>query len=408
MLTLVLLKCLSDLGFYYAFAGFFALLAGAEAPFLLACLGLQALTGTLTFPLRERGSLRFLPLSLLAGIFFLPGGGWTGWLAALPPAVYMIYLTAEKLYLPDWSAQVDIFHIFWKVLLGFCMLALLVGCGAQLAAITIPAGLISLVCCVLLLRSLRHDLSVCCTPRFQAMNLAAAVGVLMGAAIFSSDAFLDAVRMFLAGVYQTVFYPLLLGCVYVLAGVLRVVVWLFSRISFSASEQQESEVTIDTSGLENVFEGMEAGQNADLFLRVLTALGLILAAVLLVFLFRWLSGRSRRDAIRTESAERRSAVLEKTSLRRRLRVSSRPVGQVRAQYRKYLSLCRRRGIDLTKSDTSEEIERKTKYVMEPEDVRSLRQLYIAARYNDEATREDAAEAKRLYQKLAASAKESLF
>ncbi|MCD8009711.1 MAG: DUF4129 domain-containing protein [Lachnospiraceae bacterium] len=404
MLTLVLLKYLSDLGFYYAFAGFLALLAGAEAPFLLASLGLQALTGTLTFPLRERGSLRFLPLALLAGIFFLPGGGWTGWLAALPPVVYMIYLTARKLYLPDWSAQVDLFQVFWKVLLGFCVLALLVGCGAQLAAITIPAGLISLICCVVLLRSLRHDLSVCCTPRFQVMNLAAAAGVILAAVLFSSDVFLRGVRMFFAGVYQTVVYPLLLGCVYILAGVLRAVVWLFSRISFSASGQQESEVTIDTSGLENVFEGMEAGQNADLFLRVLTVLGLILAVGLLIFFFRWLSGHGRRDAVRTDSVEQRSAVSEKEPLRRRFRASSRPVGQVRAQYRKYLNLCRRRGIELEKSDTSEEIERKTKYVMESEDVRSLRRLYIAARYNDEATKEDVAEARRLYERLAASVK----
>ncbi len=404
MLTLVLLKYLSDLGFYYAFGGFVALLGGAEAPFLLASLGLQALAGALSFPLRNRGTLRFLPLVLLAGIFFLPDGGWTGWLAVLPPAAYIIYLTTKKLYLPDWSAQVDIFHMFWKVLLGFCVLALLVGCGSQLVAITIPAGLVSLICCVVLLRSLRHDLSVCCTPRFQAMNLAAVAGVILAAILFSSDVFLRGGRMLLAGVYQTVVYPLLLGCVYVLAGVLRAVVWLFSRISFSASGQQESEVTIDTSGLENVFEGMEAGQNADLFLRVLTALGLILAVVLLVVFFRWLSGRSRRDAVRADSVERRSAVSEKEPLRRRFRASSRPVGQVRAQYRKYLNLCRRRGIELEKSDTSEEIERKTRYVMESEDVRSLRRLYIAARYNDEATKEDAAEARRLYQRLAASMK----
>ncbi|MCD8077461.1 MAG: hypothetical protein LUE63_03640 [Lachnospiraceae bacterium] len=33
MLTLVLLKSLSDPGFYYAFAGFFALLAGAKHRF---------------------------------------------------------------------------------------------------------------------------------------------------------------------------------------------------------------------------------------------------------------------------------------------------------------------------------------------------------------------------------------
>ncbi|MCD8077460.1 MAG: hypothetical protein LUE63_03635, partial [Lachnospiraceae bacterium] len=90
----------------------------------------------MSFPLRNRGTLRFLPIVLLSVIFFLPDGGFPRCLAALTPAVYTIYLTTKKLYLPDWSAQVDLFQIFWKVLLGFCALALLVGCGTQLAAIT--------------------------------------------------------------------------------------------------------------------------------------------------------------------------------------------------------------------------------------------------------------------------------
>ncbi|MCD7863408.1 MAG: hypothetical protein LUG61_07835 [Lachnospiraceae bacterium] len=403
MSTLIFLKLLSDLGLYYSIAGFFAVFAGADASLLLMSFGLQALAGFLTFPLREKGVIRFLPLLLLAVCFLLPGGWYVEWIAVMPPACYVIYLTVKRLYLPEWSAQIDIFRIFWKLLLGFCAMALLMGCGEQLAAITIPMGLITLTCCVILMRSLRHDASVYCTPRFQAMNLLTVAVVILLAAALSSDAFLNAVAAVLSWIYQTVCYPLLMVVLYLLVGIVRVIIWLFSWIQFGDSEQQETEMTLDLSGVDEVLGDTQTGLNSELFSQVMTALGLILAAVVLFFVFRWLSRRNRQSEGNAITGQR--TTVERTSAGRRFLAISTPVEQVRFQYRKYLKLCRANGFDFEKSETSREIEFKTKKAMEAENVHAMREIYIKARYHEEATKEDVAEAKRLYQRLSASAKD---
>ncbi len=401
MLTLVFLKLLSDLGLYYTFAGFFAVLAGANASLLLACFGLQALAGLLTYPLRDRGVFRFLPLLLLAVCFMLPNGGLAEWIAVTPPAVYVVYLTFKRLYFPEWYAQVEIFQVFWKVLLVFGVFALLMGGWQQLAAITVPAGLTALIGCVLLMRSLRHDASVYRSPRFQAMNLAAAAGVVLGALALSSDVFLDAAGAAFIRAYQTVCYPILMLLVYILAGIVRIVGWLFSWVQFTGSEQQSSEVTVNTDGMSDMLDGIEAGQNSDMFMRVVTALVLIAVAILLVFIFHWLSSRAHQDVPEAATGERTGA--ERKSVGRRFSFAASSVEQVRFQYRKYLKLCRANGFSFEKSETSQEIETETKATMDAEDVHSMRRIYIEARYHGKASKEDAAEAKRLYQSLAASA-----
>ncbi len=401
MLTLVLLKLISDLGLYYTFAGFFALFAGADAFLLLLGFILQAMAGFLTYPLRERGVLRFLPLFLLAVCFVLPGCGLAERLTLVPPAVYVIYLVVKRLYLPEWYAQVQIFRVSWMALLVFVVFALLMGCLKQLVAVTVPAGVTALICCVLLMRSLRHDRSVYQSPRFQAMNLATAAGVVLGALALSSDAFLGAAAAVLTWIYQTVCYPILMIFVYLLVGIVQVIAWLFSWVQFGDLEQESSEVTVNTSGIEDMIEGMETGRNSDVFMRVVTALVLIAVAVALFFIFRWLSNRAHRDMAETAVGERTK--VERKQVGRRFSFMSSPVERVRLQYRKYLKLCRTNGFAFEKSETSQEIEEKTGTAMDMENVHAMRQIYIKARYHGEASKEDAAEAKRFYQSLAASA-----
>ena len=75
MITLVFLKALCDLGIYYTFAGFFAVLLGAAPALLLAALPLQALCFAAAFPLR-RGRLRYLPWRRCSCAGSCRGWGW--------------------------------------------------------------------------------------------------------------------------------------------------------------------------------------------------------------------------------------------------------------------------------------------------------------------------------------------
>lgn len=97
MLTITLLKIVSDLAFYYTFAGTVAAVLGGRPAFLLACLAIQSLSLTLSFAASSRGKLRYLPLVLLILCFLLPGTGPAEALAAFPPAVYVVWLAAKQL-----------------------------------------------------------------------------------------------------------------------------------------------------------------------------------------------------------------------------------------------------------------------------------------------------------------------
>ena len=76
---------------------------------------------------------------------------------AFPPSVYVVWLAAKQLYLPQWSRQVDIFSLYWKLLLGFLAAAALFGVFPTAASMAIPSAAVTLICSVLLMRSLRHD-----------------------------------------------------------------------------------------------------------------------------------------------------------------------------------------------------------------------------------------------------------
>lgn len=399
MLTLVLFKFLSDLGAYYAFAGFFAVLAGASAPVLLTAYGLQSLVGLLTYPLREHERLRFLPLALLVAGWLLPGGGIVAWVAITPPALYVVRLVAGRQYVPDWGHQVDIFSSLWKALLLFCAFVLVFGRWALLSAITIPAGLLSLTCCVLLNRSLRHDLSVCCQPRYQVMNLGLAAGVSLLSLGLSSKAFLESCVAVLRWIYTTVLSPILMAIGFLLLAAVQAVMWLFSWVQLSGGEEDELELQLTLDGAESLFSDIDAIENhSDLFGRVCIALALILAAVIVVLVFRWLAPRARKAAAQPSSRTVRTAASRAAANPLPFWAGS-PVQQVRVQYQKFLRLYRSRGLELRKDTTSQDVARNSRYTFDPAAVRELRQLYIAARYNDQATKADAARAKELYQAL---------
>lgn len=71
-------------------------------------------------------------------------------------------------------------------------------------------------------------------------------------------------------------------------------------------------------------------------------------------------------------------------------------GRIRAQYRRFLKLCRKKGVDLSPSDTSAQVSAKAgRWLADPEVLSDLEAIYCRARYDNQATREDLAEVKRL-------------
>ena len=394
MLTLTLLKIASDLAFYYTFAGAVAAVLGGRPAFLLACLAIQCLSLTLSFAASSRGKLRYLPLVLLVLCFLPPGTSPAEALAAFPPSVYVVWLAAKQLYLPQWSRQVDIFSLYWKLLLGFLAAAALFGVFPTAASMAIPSAAVTLICSVLLMRSLRHDPEVYCQKSYQATELALVLLTALCAWFLSTPAFLHACGALIAAFYSRVLVPLLMACAYLAAGIVQVIWWVFSFIRLGFQAPEESAAPDLSSAAEILQLEGAAGSGSPLLGQILTALGIVAALTAVVLVFRYLSRRERSSAPEPRQGERRYTV-EARPAEASTGASRSAVQRVRAQYRKFLRLCRDRGISWEKSATSQEVAELSKNAVAPKAGEELRQLYLEARYHGQATREDAEKARQL-------------
>ena len=392
MITMVFLKALCDLGIYYTFGGFFAVLLGATSSLLLAALPIQALCFAAAYALRQ-SRLRFLPLGLLLLCWLLPGAGLAEYAAFAPPAAYLIWLTTKGRFFPEWSHQADIFSRFWKIFFPFLILALIFGGAETVTAITIPAGAITLLCSVLLTRTLRHDPEVYCQKRCQLFNLAAVAVAGVCAFLLSTPTFLQGCLTVLRAIYTYLIAPVLMLLVYAAVGVLSAVVWLFSWIKLGF-KTPENPVTLNLQSAAETLGVEEAVSNPPGYLeKIGIALGIIVGALLLWALFRYLSRRNGAAAPAKVGSERREALLFHPGAAENPQENSH-VQRIRAQYRRFLKLYYKAGLTRSPGDTSQDIARYSRETMGDE-VSALRELYIGARYNGEATREDVAQAREL-------------
>ncbi len=410
MTILVFLKAAADLAFYYTFAGTAAVLLGGSPAILLASLGIQSLCVSASYAadrkacgIREKkgaagGFPRFLPLALLILCFLLPGAGLAERVAAVPPAAYVLWLSARRLYQPDWSRQVDIFSLFWKLFLAFFAAVSFCGGFSAASAIAPPCALILLTASVLLMRSLRHQPSVYCQKRYQAMELTAVLLMSLCAWFLSTRWFRDACLGLLSAVYQRLVIPVLLVFAYGAGLLLQALVWLFSfiRLGFRAPEET---VELDLTSAAELLQLEEEWTGGSPWLtRILTALGILAVLLLIFLLFRYLSQRQRPTFHPAAEGELRYS-LDSPPAEKASPGESSAVQKVRSQYRKFLRLCRNRGASWKKSDTSQDVERLCRDLVDIDAEKQLRSLYLQARYHGQARKEDAEQARRLLASL---------
>ena len=208
MLILVFLRMAAESAFYLTFAGLLAPVFRIEPAPLLLAIPILALAFMLSYLLRNRKALRFLPFLLSGGIAFLPGISAAAGVMLLPPFIYMIVLAAKKRYEPEHAAAVSILKLYWKLAIAAVIIAAVVefsrthaddwgqfiiesGEIKLLSRQTLPLVLITLTSLVLLTRTLRHDPSVYDSKRLVLVNLLTVVLVAGSAFVASSAWFRD-------------------------------------------------------------------------------------------------------------------------------------------------------------------------------------------------------------------------
>lgn len=394
-----MLKIASDLGFYYTFAGFFAVLMRAHPGVLLSALAVESVAFALSYLLQEREALRFAPFALAALLFLLPGVGLADAIFMLIPATYTVFLAYKRIYVPEWDKQVDIFSLFWKLFLVFSILGVVFGKTEAVSAIVIPAGIVAFTSCIILTRSLRHEPEVYCSPRYQVMNLGAVLLVSVAAGLLGSHAFLMGCFAVLKLIYNYLISPVLYVLIYAILGIIRVLAWLFSWLKIKKPEEKEPP-KLNMDGAKELFkiEDQEFTENVTAKY-IFMGIGILIAAVILFFVFRYLARRGGKGTAESGMTDRRYTL--DSAARAEAKEEGTNVQKIRALYRKFLKMCQRQGVVQQKSDTSADVNFRCGDLFSGEDTAALRDIYIEARYNGEATRESAARAKELYASLKA-------
>lgn len=401
MVLMYFLRALEELGLYYAFAG---TVAGARgASMTMAVLLVQSGCFALSALLRNRRWARLAALLPAAVLLFFAGG--PDRIMSLPGLAYLVCLAWLGDYHLRWARQTNVFSLMWKLFLPFIPLAALFGAFEGLAGQGLPVFLTAAVSSVLLLRSIRHGPEIYCQRLYQARNWLAVSLLLAGAWLASTDWSVACMEF----VYSRVIVPVLLGIamavgiavMVVVPVLLRLVVGLVNLLFQNGEAQPPALSSFD----DILIKAQEmAGVNEGFSEEFLTALVILASAGAALWLFRWMV-RRRPGPEGEVSAQMERVPLPEEHKEERTVLPATHAGRVRSQYRRFLKLCQKNGVELAPADTSAEVSDKAAvWTADRTDLEALEGIYRRARYNGQASREDAAEAKRLYAKLRKSVK----
>lgn len=401
MNILFLLKYLADTAYYMIFAGFLGGALSLPDPMYrqIFVLCVCAAACRLIAVRHPASVLRFLPMLGLLSLALLPGG-LTAFVIVLPPILYLAYLLYKKQYFPNHSDLADSFILLCKILPIPMMFTLLLGGAELFTAFSFPYLIIFLVVSVFLLRILRHDETVLRRRGFRFLNaLELGMVLLLALALFS-----DTARKLLFGgakfLYHSIVVPLLILVSYVFAAF----GWLFLKLRTLLRGENPTDFIEIKSAQENIRNLVkpEEGTPSDTLFRILLALGIVLAAVLVFLLFRRLAANrgKRSAALGTETRESLDAP-PPAAQRGVKRFAGSPPMKVRYWYRRYLLLARSRGAGLTEYQNSLEQlqETESRFIENRAALCRLRALYLPARYSERADHAAAAEAKKIYLSL---------
>ncbi len=409
MLSGVILKILSDLGFYLSIAGLIGALFGAPGPLIFGGWFVLTAAGFLAWLLRRSGVWRFLPFVAAAAYFFFAHYRLAEGAVFLPAFAYVVYLAAVRRFEPDQDVEKQIFSIFWKLLIVVTLFSLIAGVGQYISHVALPIGLITMLCQILLIRGLRHEEEVRNRPRYQLSELLLLASVGAVILFLGSETGVRLIGAGLKGIYNVVLYPifelLVRVAIIVFTGVAWVgkYVWKWIMELFELRKQDHVPVEIApySEHLRELYVG--EGQSVETPRKIIIALIIVAVAVLLFLVFRWMSKRARKRPETPGVIDDRS--VEKPAEAAVAAKERGTVAQVRSAYRRYLKLGAAQGLRPQRSDTTLDIRKRFSRIFPDDASDALREIYLRARYDGHADREDASRAKALIAQLKKSGQE---
>lgn len=393
-------KILCDLCYYFYYAGFVATFFGFSRSLLPAALLLTAaVTGS--WLLREKGALRFAPMALLLGCLPLIHAAVDA--VVLAPAVIYGVLTVKSLLLPpNRETVLDTFTLLVKFTPIPLFFAILLGKMTAYSAISLPCLLPYLVFSIFILRLLRHEEEILSRPRFQMMNAGILLLVCLACLVLGSPAFLGLLKRLGSWFYRWLIAPVM----NLLALVATGFGWIFYLLMKNLKPgKHEVEMGTGESILEQMEQQLEAtgGAGNGAWLNTIAAgVVIVLCAVAAVIMFKKLMERRQRSQLALTGAHRTDLRQVESRTRRRSILPGSPRQQVRDIYRRFLVLCMQHGMQVSLSDTSDDmlVAVRQQFWCDADAAETMRGIYIRARYSEqEITLQDARIMKQAFSKM---------
>ncbi|MCL2566241.1 MAG: hypothetical protein FWE24_10640 [Defluviitaleaceae bacterium] len=402
------LKLLSDLVFYLTFAGLISALIGAQGremgvggfvsylPFFVIA---AAVLGTLA---SKKGYVKYLALLPLFGaITGAFNDGMIHLVLIAPAIVYTVYYATTLPYNIKTVSYSAVFRLYLILVLPMCIFfaSNLSFFGAFLSGVIVPYLIMFAASSIILMRMIRHDTEILEHTRFKAMNSLSVAGVLLAGAALGSEQGIRTILTILSFIYFRMFIPILYYIILAIGAVLfpifRLLGWEEWETTWPAEEEQQG----DFDGWEDMMAYQHEAGIGYLIFQIVVFIGLgVLAFFLLRALFRFLTHKQIvRDSDHT-GVSRVSLDEGRRLFRKR---EPRVTHQIRQIYRKFLKLCKNRGITLHPNLTTEDIARSFgESVGDYTGAKDLREIYIESRYGEKTPNSShVKESKEIYNKL---------
>lgn len=399
------LKFLGEFSFYFFLANTATALMGSGVT-SLGPLFLLSAVGALAFALyRHKPALTWLPLLLLPLCFFFTQGV-IPILAVLLPCVYLAVLCHKQAFWADHAHQQDHFAALLKVMAVTLPLIITMSSFENQPPLLLPLFLLFLFSNIFLLRMLRHTPENLEQFRFKTVNTVE-IGLFLALIFLVSTPFaLSLAFTLVKWLFQLIVTPILTIFMYAVMAV----VWVFDFIvgGFQPSSRPPAENPILNMGETQLpFEVVPKGVDPGLahVVQTLFTLTLLVAAF---FFFRRLLSRNSNNLPEPPGQITRSPLLKSAAAKPPADrfPPKEPRAAVRYYYRRFLRLCMDLGLPLLPSINSSQVLSQMEPLLPKEELLDLRKVYIKARYSRHSiSKEEAQQAKELYQQMKAASKE---
>jgi hypothetical protein len=390
-----MLKMVADIAFYYFFANLVAAgLFGAHESLALYSMIVFAVCSLVCIAVYyrfENKKLRFLPLVLLTGNYFILPLNIAGIILITLPAFYVVYSTVK---LRDFTGHFyynSVFMFFIKIFLPASVLLSLVSTvRINYYAHSLPFALMFLTAAVVLMRMARHNPQVHTQWWFRLMNLISLGMVFVMGLLTGSQQLVSFVRGLIVTVFRDWVYPFLLLVLEYFLIALHFLLGFMFEMRVPSSGEKPLEAELDGYA-EELFD--EALQNREVFDNILMVIFVIIGVLILLLLFK---------RLRSIEMKKASSTGQYIYTADRAKVNTDGVrNPMRKIYRRFLRLCYRRGLAEKTYFTSKDYETQATAKFElGEEAEKLRNLYIPVRYDGKHTKkEEIAAARELYKKI---------